>query len=125
MIFYIDYPAQVSQFGMNAIYAGKHWTKRKKDAEYWHMLTINSLRQQGIRRGIFQAPVSIKMFWNDRLDIDNHAYMGKMIVDAIKGYLIEDDTRKYFIEITHKFHEEKRIKVEVLEVKNGRLDKIT
>lgn len=117
MIFYIEYPPKISDYGMNAIYAGKHWTKRKKDAEYWHMLTINALRQQGIHRKLFGKPVEITIFWNDRLDIDNHAYMGKMIVDALKGYLIEDDSRKYFVGIFHKFHNEKRIKVEVTEVK--------
>ena len=100
---------------MNAIYAGKHWTKRKKDAEYFHMITINALRQQGIHRSIFEKPVGITFYWNDRMDIDNHAYMGKMIVDALKGYLIEDDTRKYLAEVRHKFHDEKVIKVEIRE----------
>lgn len=116
MEFYIDYPSKISEYGMNAIYAGKHWTKRKRDAEYWHMLVINSLRQQGVHRGVFIRPVAITIFWDDRLDIDNHAYMGKMIVDALKGYLIEDDSRKYFKRITHDFHNEKLIKVEIKEV---------
>lgn len=117
MTFYIDYPPKISQYGMNAIYAGKHWTKRKKDAEYWHMTVVNALRLQGIHRGLFQSPVSITFSWNDRMDIDNHAYMGKMVVDALKGYLIEDDTKKFFTEVIHKFHDEKRIKVEINEVK--------
>lgn len=114
--FYIEYPPKISAFGMNAIYAGKHWTKRKKDAEYWHMVTINALRKQGIRNNISDKAVKITFYWDDRMDIDNHAYMGKMIVDALKGYLIEDDDRKFYKEVTHKFHSKKTIKVEVSEV---------
>ena len=116
MVFYIDYPPKISEYGMNSLYAGKHRTKRKKDAEYWHMLTINSLRQHGIHRSLFLKPVAITILWDDRLDIDNHAYMGKMIVDALKGYLIKDDSRKYFKRIAHDFHDEKRIKIEIKEV---------
>jgi Endodeoxyribonuclease RusA. len=110
MTFYIDYPQKISNYGMNAIYSGKHWTKRKKDAEYWHILTINALRQQGIKRNVLDYPVKVVLSWNDRLDIDNHSYMGKMIVDSLKGYIIKDDNRKYLKEITHRFWNGKQIK---------------
>lgn len=78
---------------MNAYYAGKHWSRRKQDAEYWHLLTRSALNRQEVRRTPFEKPVVITILWNDRLDIDNHAVMGKMIVDAIKGRLINDDNR--------------------------------
>lgn len=100
---------------MNDIYAGKHWTKRKEDKEYWHWLTISELQKQGIKKKLFKNPVKIVMYWNDRLDIDNHAYMGKMIVDALKGYLIVDDTRKYFKGVAHEFWDGKEILVEIKE----------
>ena len=54
--------------------------------------------------------------WNDRLDIDNHAVMGKMIVDALKGRLIEDDSRRWLKGIAHYFHDEDFISVEIHEV---------
>ena len=79
------------EYGMNAYYAGKHWSRRKQDAEYWHLLTRSALNRQEVRRTPFEKPVVITILWNDRLDIDNHAVMGKMIVDALKGRLINDD----------------------------------
>lgn len=116
MTFTIQYPPSLKGYGLNDIYAGKHWAKRKKDSEYWHWIVHSELNKQGIRKKLFKKPVEITFNWNDRLDVDNHAYIGKMIVDALKGYLIADDTRKYFVKVAHQFHEGKYILVEVKEV---------
>lgn len=116
MKFTITYPKKISEYGLNAIYAGKHWSKRKKDGEYWHWLVMSELSRQRIRRKIFKNPVKIVMYWNDRMDIDNHAYMGKMIVDSLKGHLIVDDTRKYFKGVSHEFWDGKEILVEIKEI---------
>jgi len=123
--FIIDYPATKREksrwnkmYGLNAIYAGKHWAKRKKDSEFWHELVIYELRKQGIPWNIPKNGVTITMFWNDDMDIDNHAYMGKMIVDSLKGHLIADDTKHYFKSITHKFHDKNYILVKIEEAKN-------
>lgn len=122
MTFIIPYPktkdgrkAWAKEYGLNAIYAGKHWSKRKKDSEFWHYLVLSELRRQGIERNVFKKPVKITFYWNDNLDIDNHSYMGKMIADALKGYLIEDDRKKYYVEVTHKFHKNDYILVKVEE----------
>lgn len=32
--------------------------------------------------------------YNSRLDIDNHGYLSKLIIDGLKGYLLEDDRPK-------------------------------
>ena len=124
MRFRIPYPdskagkAQwAKEYGFNAYYAGKHWARRKRDAEYWHTLVRSELRKQGIKPRCFKGPVIISFWWNDRLDIDNHAAMGKMIVDAIKGVLIEDDSRRYVRGVGHLFHDESYILVEVAEDK--------
>ena len=38
-------PVKVNgNLGLNKIYAGVHWSKRAKDAEYIHMLMAQSLR---------------------------------------------------------------------------------
>lgn len=92
------------QYGLNAIYAGKHWAVRQKDSQFWHNLVKVELLNQGIERLIFESQVHITFFWNDKLDIDNHAYMGKMIVDSLKDYLLADDSKRYLSGITHKFH---------------------
>lgn len=103
-------------YGMNAYYAGKHWSLRKRDAEFWHLLTRSAMNRQEVRKTPFGKPVEISFLWNDRLDIDNHAVMGKMIVDAMKGRLINDDNRKWLKGVCHYFHDEEYILVQIREV---------
>lgn len=122
--FKIPYPATkagkaqwAKDYGLNRFYAGMHWSQRKKAAEYWHGMVREELRKQGIKPRPFREPVIISFWWNDRLDIDNHAAMGKMIVDSLKGILIEDDSRKCVHGVGHLFHDEDYILVEVTEIK--------
>lgn len=104
------------EYGLNAIYSGKHWRKRNADKEFWHNLVRSELRRQRIPQVQFEAPVAVRFSWSDGMDCDNHAYMGKMIPDSLSGYLIKDDNRKYVQEITHKFHDGDYILVEVDEL---------
>lgn len=121
--FRIEYPKTKSgrrewsrQYGLNSIYAGKHWSKRKADAEYWHRITRAAMAREGIGKNPIGKPVTVCFWWNDRLDLDNHSYMGKMIVDGMKGYLIPEDDRRYVAEIIHRWHDEDYILVEVEEI---------
>ena len=102
-------------YGLNAYWSGKHWAQRKKDAEYWHYLVRSELRRQGVKPRVFKHPVYITFYHNDGLDIDNHAAVGKMVVDAIKGVLIADDDRKHFAGVRHLFWDGDSIWVEVEE----------
>lgn len=104
------------EYSMNAYYAGKHWSIRKRDAEYWHLLTRSAMNKQEVRIRPFEKPVAISFLWNDRLDIDNHAIMGKMIVDALKGRLINDDNRRWLKSVYHGFHDEDYILIQIREV---------
>jgi Holliday junction resolvase RusA-like endonuclease len=104
------------EYGMNAYYAGKHWSIRKRDAEYWHLLTRSAMNKQEVRIRPFEKPVEISFLWNDRLDIDNHAVMGKMVVDAMKGRLINDDSRRWVKGVYHGFHDEDYILIQIREV---------
>lgn len=124
MKFLIPYPPTKAgrsqwskEYGLNAYWAGKHWAKRKADADYWHRLVHTELRRQGIKPRLFKNPVSITFRWNDRLDLTNHAAMAKMVEDAIKGWIIQDDSRRWVHEIHHLWHEENYIEVEIKEVK--------
>lgn len=121
--FYIDYPttsagksAWNKLYGMNAIYAGKHWSKRREDANFWHQMTVLAMRKAHCRKKPFEKPVVITYVWNDRMDLSNHAYMAKMIEDAMKGVIIADDSRKYVRGIEHYFHAANHIKVIVTEI---------
>lgn len=104
------------EYGLNAIYAGKHWIKRKEDSEYWHWMVKKQLISQKIRKVIFENPVEITFAYNDNLDCSNHAYIAKMIEDSLKGWLLVDDNRKHVKRITHEFWEEDSILVEIQEV---------
>lgn len=105
------------EYGMNAYYSGKHWSLRKKDAEYWHLLTRSAMNKQEVRIRPFEKPVEISFLWNVRLDIDNHAIMGKMIVDAMKGRIINDDNRRWVKGVYHGFHDEDYILVQIREAR--------
>ena len=104
------------EYGTNAYYAGKHWAKRREDAEYWHAMTRHYMRERKVRTRPFNRPVTITFYWNDRLDLSNHAVMAKMIEDAMKGVLIKDDSRKYIASIRHCWHTKNYIGVVVEEV---------
>lgn len=60
---------------------------------------------------------AIRIRCNNRLDIDNHSYLAKLIIDGMKGLLIEDDDRRFVKSLRQEFHNENRnfIFVEVYE----------
>ena len=120
--FIIPYPstkegkaAWNKRFGLNAYYAGKHWTKRQQDAEYWHKLVWSEMERQKVRKFPFQNPVHIYMWFNDRLDASNHAAMLKLVEDSCKGRIIKDDNRKYVHGVHILFHDEDCIRIRVQE----------
>ena len=122
--FAIDYPASkagkkqwAKEYGMNKYYSGVHWSVRKRDAEFWHLMVRSCINRQGVRRIPLQVPVIVTFRWNDRLDIDNHSVMGKYILDAMKGLVIEDDSRRWVRGVCHFFHDADYISVEVREAK--------
>lgn len=121
-VFEIPYPDKegkkqwTKRYGLNAYYAGKHWAARKADADYWHGLTRSEMKRQNVRTEPIENPVIITFYWNDRLDCSNHAAMAKMIEDAMTGFLIEGDSRKYVKGIEHYFWDGDSIKVCVREV---------
>ena len=104
------------KYSLNAYYSGKPAKLRAEDARYWHALTRASMSRAQVRKRPFDKPVVITMLWNDKLDIDNHAVMGKMIVDGLKGRLIHDDTRRWVKGIEHYWHDEDYIKVIIQEI---------
>lgn len=121
--FYIPYPKTDSgkkqwskRYGMNAYYAGKHYRARNADADYWHALTKACMAEQKTRRKPFENPVVITFYWNDRLDLDNHSIMGKMIVDAMKGRILRDDSRRWVQGISHFWHDKDFIQIVIEEV---------
>ena len=113
-IFKIPLEITSKDWGLNKIYSGVHWNIRSKDKEYIATLVRSIV---GIKKP-FQNPVSIKMYFNSGLDVSNHAYLFKMIEDAlVKCKLINDDTDKYVKSITmEKQNSFKGVIVEVEEI---------
>lgn len=123
IVFDIPYPASKAgkaafcrRYGLNAYYAGKHWTKRKVDAEELHELTAACMKKAGIKKSPLNNPVRITFWFNDGLDCSNHAVLIKAIEDAMKGWIIKDDRRKYVKSITASFHGGDFIRVFVEEI---------
>lgn len=124
MKFEIEYPPTKKgkavwnkRFGLNAYYAGKHWNERKRDAEELHWIARSAMKRAGIRQKILEKPVKLTFLFDDGLDCSNHAVIVKAVEDAMKGWIIKDDSRKYVKSITMMFHEENCIRVIVEEVK--------
>lgn len=106
----------MSRYGLNAFWAGMHWSKRKEAADYWHRLTIAEMERQKIRKFPFKNPVVITMYFNDRMDSINHAAIFKMIEDAMKGRIINDDSRRWVKGSEIYFHDNEYIRVCITEV---------
>lgn len=124
MKFEIEYPPTKKgkavwnkRFGLNAYYAGKHWNERKRDAEELHWIARAAMKRAGIRQKILEKPVKLTFLFDDGLDCSNHAVIVKAVEDAMKGWIIKDDSRKYVKSITMMFHEENCIRVIVEEIK--------
>ena len=120
--FIIPYPktqagkkAWAKNYGLNKYWAGVHWAIRKRDADFWHALVSSEMNNQSVRKFPFQNAVIITFYWNDRLAIDNRAAMGKLILDAMKGRVIKDDSRRWVKGVEHYFHDENFIRVIVRE----------
>lgn len=116
MQFKIDYPKPktlwTKRFSLNCYYSGVHWAVRKKDADYWHLLTLSAI--QGLKPT--NKPVILTFYFNDGLDIGNHAAIAKMIEDGLKGRIIPDDNRKHVKGHEYYFHDKDYILVEIREV---------
>lgn len=90
---------KIGQYSLNKIYSGRHPRLRMQDANYWRVLVRNELQKQKIPKKIMREPVKISFGWPGRLDLDNYAYIRKMIIDALKGWVLEDDGQKFVAEL--------------------------
>lgn len=118
--FTIPYPptkkgkaAFCKRFGLNAYYGKKQWGERTQDAREMHMLATASMRKARVRKELVSGPVEIRFYWNDGMDVDNHAIIGKMVTDAMKGYILPNDNRKWVRKVSHEFWDGGCIRVEI------------
>ncbi len=102
------------KWSANSFYSGKNWAQRKRDAESLHLAAKLWLRKANPHVKPVTCPVEIHFYWDDGLDVDNHAIAGKVIVDGLKGVLLPDDNRKWFGRETHEFWDGDCILVEIV-----------
>ena len=100
-----------SDMDLTPNWAGKKPCVRAEDARDFKTLVRLCLRQQGVPVRLFEKPVSISFWHNTRMDVDNHAAIEKMTVDAIKGWLLRDDDRRHYREKHSFFHDENYMRV--------------
>lgn len=124
MIFEIPYPPTKKgkanwnkRFSLNSYYAGKHWSARKRDADDLHKITKACMKRA--KGNPPDGPIEVIFRWDDGLDVDNHAAIGKAVVDAMKGILIPNDNRKWFKRVVHEFWDGECIQVEVRNYVSG------
>ena len=87
----IPLPEKVSA---NTIYAGQHWSKRKKLADLYHQSLLEHRNKK-----IKSYPVEITYIFNFKskpLDTTNCMYMAKMLEDSlVLNGVIENDSPEY------------------------------
>jgi hypothetical protein len=82
---------------LNMIYAGKHWTYRKKKKDEYKIICQDALSKydkftcEGLRMAIS---------YNSRLDIDNGILVSKFLADTLVSEgIIPDDNKDYYTEV--------------------------
>lgn len=81
----------------NTLYRGGHWTIRQRVADHAHQEVAVALQENAKK---FKVPVDIKItaYLNRIIDPDN--LCSKIIIDGLKGKIIEDDTSKFVNSVT-------------------------
>ena len=78
----------------NKAYAGQHWTARKAEVERIRLAVRAEIDPETVE--VFAGPVDVEItvFFADRpLDADN--IPAKLYIDALKGWFIADDDRRF------------------------------
>ena len=103
MTFTIPYPSGkrgkvgfCRRFGLNAYYAGKPWPARKRDADELHSMALAAMRKANIPKKLLDCPVKVKFYWDDGLDVDNHAgvHTSRRQAEMAEGRLPRDVGRR-------------------------------
>lgn len=89
---------------MNSLYAGKHWTFRKKTKDEYKKLVEAELDNYDHYSA---ESMSIRIRYNTRQDLDNVILVSKFTADTLvaNGW-IPDDTPKYYNKLTIVFDPE-------------------
>jgi len=86
---------------LNTLYAGKHWTFRKKTKDEYKKIVEAELARYDHH---FAESMSIHIRYNTRADVDNLVLVSKFTADTLvaNGW-IADDSPKYYHRLTITF----------------------
>jgi hypothetical protein len=86
---------------LNMIYAGKHWTYRKKKKDEYKEICIRELSKlDAFTCEAFRMAIR----YNSRLDIDNGILVSKFLADTLVSQgIVPDDSPKYYDQVTIKY----------------------
>ena len=101
----------------NTYYAGSHWSIRDKEAKRVHALVRAALDPE---LEPFTGRVSIQItayVKNKPMDCDNLA--GKLYVDGLKGWVIDDDTPDYIESVTTRVEIDPLPRLEIIVKQTG------
>jgi len=92
----------------NKIYAGVHWTKRKKLADYWHEivkweLITNRIGKKEYEKNLKNIPLHIVItcyFANKTKMLDADNICAKLAIDGLVGTLLPDDNYRIINRVT-------------------------
>ena len=82
---------------LNMIYAGKHWTYRKKKKDEYKIICQEALSHHDkfVCEGI-----KMDISYNSRMDIDNGILVSKFLADTLVSEgIIPDDNKNYYTEV--------------------------
>lgn len=95
---YIDY-----EYSLNKLSDRYDKSNKKHDIED---STIATMWANKITRAPIENPVKIMLLYNSNLDVDNHGYVAKSVIDGIRKYgLLKNDTKKYVKGVNQEFNE--------------------
>lgn len=92
----ITIPARLPSW--NTMYSGTHHTQRTAMKNKWHLLVRAALTGE---ETLYEAPVRVTVdayYKGNACDPDN--VCAKLIIDGLKGLVIQDDTSKYIASVT-------------------------
>lgn len=120
MRFELAYPKDFGKkYSTNKYYEGKNVYVRNRDKDFWHELVWEALYRLKIPKKPADFPVELVFSFDDRLDCSNHSIAAKMIEDALKGWVIPDDSRRWVKRVVYEFNNRKKIIVEVRRYEPG------
>jgi len=85
----------------NTLYAGKHWTVRQEMANYAHQsVQVALLKLKKIPHFKKRVTITVTAYLKRPVDPDN--VCSKLVIDGLKGKVIDDDTWKDVLSVTTK-----------------------